>query len=300
MNNGQEILSRQGASINIDRLLAQRRLYTNAKIMQYVLMTFTVLVPILIALITNFSRFKINDKNWVFVIYTIVVLLGEKVIERLIDRNKKMAASIQEKFDLDVYDLEENELLNVTFIDYDIIRKYSKKDKLKSSKVRKIQNWYSLKINILQTNVAVLICQRMNICYDQNIKKKYNTLLVFLSSLTFAILFIISLSNDFSLKKFIIEVVLPVFPIFNFSYKEFNTNLESVDNLQKLREIIENKLNEVSKDDVIEQEELRKIQDRIFQNRILSPLIPNTIYNILWGKLEDEMNYSVENKINEL
>jgi len=73
-----------------------------------------------------------------------------------------------------------------------------------------------------------------------------------------------------------------------------------VDNLQKLREIIENKLSSLSRNDVIEIEELRNIQDRIFNNRILSPLIPDFIYKILWTELEDEMNYSVENRIVEL
>ena len=106
--------------------------------------------------------------------------------------------------------------------------------------------------------------------------------------------------SDFSLKKFIIEVILPSIPILNFTYKEINQNIESVDNLQKLREIIENKLSSLSRNDVIEIEELRNIQDRIFNNRILSPLIPDFIYKILWTELEDEMNYSVENRIVEL
>lgn len=69
---------------------------------------------------------------------------------------------------------------------------------------------------------------------------------------------------------------------------------------KKLREIIELKLDNSSHITIIEIEELRKIQDRIYYNRILSPLIPNFIYNMLWTSLEDQMNYSVKNKIDEL
>nr|WP_253297295.1 S-4TM family putative pore-forming effector [Chryseobacterium sp. PCH239] len=152
----------------------------------------------------------------------------------------------------------------------------------------------------MDTNIAILFCQRMNICYDQNIKKKYNILLITLSILTFFILLGFSLSNNFSLMKFMIEVVLPSIPIFTFTYKEFNTSLESVDNLQKLREIIEENLNTISIDDSIDIEELRRIQDRIYQNRILSPLIPDFIYSFLWSGLEDQMNYSVKTKIEEI
>ena len=300
MNKGQEILYKQNLDVNIDRLLAQRRLYSNAKIMQYILIAITVIIPVLIAFITNFSNLRIDDTSWIYTIYAIVVIFGEKILEIFIDRNKKTAASIQEKFDTNIFDIPENELLNSVFIDHDIVRKYSKKDKLNANKISRVTNWYSTRIDCLQTNIAILFCQRMNICYDQNIKKKYNKLLISLSVLTFITLLIISLTNDFSLKKFIIEVILPSIPILNFTYKEINQNIESVNNLQKLREIIENKLSSLSRNDVIEIEELRNIQDRIFNNRILSPLIPDFIYKILWTELEDEMNYSVENRIVEL
>ena len=300
MNKGQEILYKQNLDVNIDRLLAQIRLYSNAKIMQYILIAITVIIPVLIAFITNFSNLRIDDTSWIYTIYAIVVIFGEKILEIFIDRNKKTAASIQEKFDTNIFDIPENELLNSVFIDHDIVRKYSKKDKLNANKISRVTNWYSTRIDCLQTNIAILFCQRMNICYDQNIKKKYNKLLISLSVLTFITLLIISLTNDFSLKKFIIEVILPSIPILNFTYKEINQNIESVDNLQKLREIIENKLSSLSRNDVIEIEELRNIQDRIFNNRILSPLIPDFIYKILWTELEDEMNYSVENRIVEL
>ena len=97
-----------------------------------------------------------------------------------------------------------------------------------------------------------------------------------------------------------IEVILPSIPFFTFTYKEYNTSLESVDNLHKLREIIEDNLKSISINDTVDEDELRRIQDRIYQNRILSPLIPDFIYSILWTKLEDQMNYSVKTKIEEM
>ena len=99
MNKGQEILYKQNLDVNIDRLLAQRRLYSNAKIMQYILIAITVIIPVLIAFVTNFSNLRIDDTSWIYTIYAIVVIFGEKILEIFIDRNKKTAASIQEKFD---------------------------------------------------------------------------------------------------------------------------------------------------------------------------------------------------------
>lgn len=94
MNKGQEILYKQNLDVNIDRLLAQRRLYSNAKIMQYILIAITVIIPVLIAFITNFSNLRIDDTSWIYTIYAIVVIFGEKILEIFIDRNKKTAASI--------------------------------------------------------------------------------------------------------------------------------------------------------------------------------------------------------------
>lgn len=300
MSKGKDILNRQNLEINIDKLLAQRRLYLNAKKVNYLLISITVFIPIIISLITNFTIVEINDKNWIYVLFTVIAIVLEKVFEIYIDRCKKTAASIQENFDTTIFQLSENEMLNTTFVDSDIIRKYSRKDKNNNEKVEKVTNWYSKEIENINTNVAILFCQRMNICYDQNIKKRYNILLIILSIVTFFILLGFSLFNNFSLMKFMIEVILPSIPIFSFTYKEFNTNLESVDNLQKLREIIEQNLNSISINDSIKVEELRRIQDRIYQNRILSPLIPDFIYNYLWSELEDQMNYSVKTKIAEI
>lgn len=300
MNKGKDIFYRQNLDINIDKLLAQRRLYSNAKKVNYILISITVFIPIIISLIANLTVIEINDKHWIYVLYTVVAIVLEKIFEIYIDRCKKTAASIQEDFDTTIYPIAENELLNTTYIDSDIIRKYSKKDKNIPRKVYKVTNWYSKEIENIDTNIAILFCQRMNICYDQNIKKKYNILLIILSILTFLILLGFSLFNNFSLMKFMIEVTLPSIPIFTFTYKEFNTNLESVDNLQKLREIIEQNLNSISINDSVDVEELRRIQDRIYQNRILSPLIPDFIYSFLWSELEDQMNYSVKTKIEEI
>lgn len=300
MDKGKDILKKQNSEINIDRLLAQRRLYSNAKKVNYFLIALTIFVPIIISLVTNFSKIEIDEKHWIYVLFTVVAIVLEKIFEIYIDRCKKMAASIQEDFDINIFPLKTNELLNTTFVDTDIIRRYSKKDKNNPQKIEKVTNWYSKEIENISTNVAILFCQRMNICYDQNIKKKYNQLLIALSMVTFITLLGLSLFDNLSLMKFIIEVILPSIPIFAFTYKEYNTSLESVDNLQKLREIIEDNLKEISINSSIDTEELRRIQDRIYQNRILSPLIPDFIYIFLWTKLEDQMNYSVKTKIKEL
>mgnify|MGYP000172578888 FL=1 len=53
MDRGKEIFEKQNIDINIDRLLAQRRLYSNAKKVNYFLIGLTIIIPITISFITN-------------------------------------------------------------------------------------------------------------------------------------------------------------------------------------------------------------------------------------------------------
>ncbi|MEZ7506066.1 S-4TM family putative pore-forming effector [Flavobacterium sp. Arc2] len=299
-NIGKHILDTQIENYQIDELLAQKNIYSNAKILQGILIFITIPLPIILALIIKYYPNLIEEKNWVFVLYLISASLIEKVLESFIDRYKKLAASIQETFDSKVLIIEENETLNTVNIDSEIIRAYSKKPRTNSDKVAKVTNWYSLNLITIQTNIASILCQRTNIYYDFSVRKRYTWAMRILVIFTFVILLIISLKNDINLKSFLIEVVIPSIPVFMFAYKEINLNTESIDNLEHLKNLIENTLSNLTINSNVEKSLLRKIQDRIYSNRILSPLIPDFLYYILRPKLEDGMNYSVAQKVQNL
>lgn len=294
---GIKILKWQNQENHIDELLAQKTVYSRAKNYQGLLILITVPLPLLISLIIKFSPSLIDQSSYIFVLYTIIAATAEKVLESTIDRLKKIAASIKETFDTNVLGIIENDSLNLVLIDREIIRRYSLKKRKKQNEVDLVTNWYSLEIKKIKTNVASLLCQRTNITYDFSVRKRYKLLIIILSVITFLILFAISLSQDLSLKGFVIEVILPSIPIIMFAYKEINSNTESIDNLNHLRNLIESTVKKTDIDDDIDKHQLRSIQDRIYNNRLLSPLIPDFIYKILRPKLEDEMDYSIKEQI---
>ena len=296
-NTGKHITEKQNEDFHIDELLAQQRIYSNAKNFQGLLIFITVPLPVLIAIIIKISPELIDQTTWIFALYLIFASLGEKILDSTIGRLKKIAASIQESFDLTILNIESNETLNLAMIDKETIRHYSKKPKQDIKKIEEVTNWYSINIIGLPTNIASMLCQRTNIYYDFSVRKRYNFLMTIFATFTFITLLIISLINALDLKSFLVEVVLPSIPIFVFAYKEKNTNIESIDNLKHLKKLIESSLSNLNINDEIEDGILRKIQDRIYANRLLSPLIPDLIYKIVRPKLEDEMNYSVEERI---
>ncbi len=296
-NKGKKILKRQNKDVHINELLAQKRVYSIAKNYQGLLIFISVPLPIIISLAVKTNPNLIDESSYIFVLYTIIAAVGEKILESSIDRLKKIAASIKETFDNKVLGINSNETLNLVLTDRELIRRYSKKYRTNQKIIDKVVNWYSLEIKKVKTNVASLLCQRTNITYDFSVRKRYKYLIYVISSLTFLVLLVIALINDLSIKGFLIEVILPSIPIVMFAYKEINSNTESIDNLNHLRNLIESTLSEININHTIEKKQLRSIQDRIYNNRLLSPLIPDFIYNSIRPKLEDEMNYSMSERI---
>lgn len=299
-NLGNYILVTQNNSFHIDQLLAQKKIYSNAKSLQGIQFFTTILLPIILALLFRTYPNIIDKNNWISILYLLIASFSEKILERLIDKNKKLAATIQETFDTEVLQIEINETLNIASVDRETIRAKSKRSKTNRNKVESVTNWYSLNLKGVNTNIASILCQRTNIYYDFSVRKRYNWLMRIFVIMTFIILLCISLENDITFKSFLLEVIIPSVPIFMFAYKEINTNTESINNLKYLKNIIEKTLDNINIHSSIEKTLLRKIQDRIYSNRNLSPLIPDLIYRIIRPKLEDEMNYSIEQKLEEL
>ena len=204
-NKGKKILKRQNQDIHINELLAQKRVYSIAKNHQGFLIFISVPLPIIISLVVKTNPILIDEASYIFVLYTIIAAVGEKILESTIDRLKKIAASIKETFDTIVLEIPVNETLNLVLIDREIIRRYSLKYKENQKIVQKVTDWYSLAIKKVDTNVASLLCQRTNITYDFSVRKRYKYLVYLISSITFAILLIIALMNDLSLQGFLIK-----------------------------------------------------------------------------------------------
>ena len=91
---------------------------------------------------------------------------------------KKLAASIQEKFDTNVLLIDWNKTLLPSKPDDGLILRYYNKY-IKKNKLDKLYGWYSNEVLPVKTNIATLLCQRTNCSYDFTLRKRYtNTILL--------------------------------------------------------------------------------------------------------------------------
>lgn len=107
MNN---IVKRENQSVNIDRLDAQRHLYSKAKTYTYLVVILCVLNPVLLAIAkVVFPKMDVLVK--ITVVYSFVIVFFKPLLNNCISKLQALAARIQQLFDCDVFELAWNEPL---------------------------------------------------------------------------------------------------------------------------------------------------------------------------------------------
>lgn len=296
---GKHIIKEQDSDASIRYLAAQKQLYRSGKLTFTFQVIIAVPIPIIISIITPLLSKADQGIIWIFILYSIIATFLEFLCEDRAMKLKKMAASIQEKFDTKVLLIAWNKTLIPTKPDDGLILRYYTKY-IKKHKLDKLYEWYSKEVLPVNTNIATFLCQRTNCIYDFTLRKRYAKTILLLAASTFAILLIVAGQNGITVPIFISNVLFPSVPIFVLAYKQISSNKEIIENLKELKELIENELEKIKINDSIEIHLIRQIQDKIYLKRINSPLLPEWAYNILRQNLEDEMHFSIKETVKEL
>lgn len=296
---GKHIIQEQDSETSIKYLAAQKQLYINGKSTFAFQVLIAVPIPILISIVTPLLGKEEQSIVWIFVLYSIIATFLEFFCEDRAMKLKKLAASIQEKFDTSVLLIDWNKTLITTKPDDGLILRFYNKF-VKKNKLDKLYGWYSNEVLPIDTNIATLLCQRTNCSYDFTLRQRYTNTILLLAGATFLILLIVAGQNGLTVPNFISTVLFPSLPVFVLAYKQISTNNEAIDNLKELKELIESRLENLNINDQVEPNLIRQIQDKIYLKRINSPLLPEWAYNLLRQNLEDEMHFSVKEKVKEL
>lgn len=296
---GKHIIQEQDSEESIRYLAAQKQLYINGKSTFAFQVIIAVPIPIFISIVTPLLSKSEQGIIWIFVLYSIIATFLEFYCEDKAVKLKKMAASIQEKFDTKVLLIDWNKtLLPNKPEDGSILRYYNKY--IKKRKVDKLYGWYSNEILPVNTNIATLLCQRTNCSYDFTLRNRYTKTILLLAASTFIILLIVAGQNGISVQTFISSVLFPSLPVFVLAFKQISLNKEAIENLKELKGLIEHELENIKINDTIDTQLIRQIQDKIYLKRINSPLLPEWAYDFLRQNLEDEMHFSVKETVKEL
>jgi hypothetical protein len=295
MNN---IALKQNEQKQLERLAAQREIYSFAKRLHLFQIGFTVVIPITLFIVSSIW----NSVLTYSALFGVVIFIIDSVlINPLIKTQKLKAAKIQELFDCDVLELETSPLKVVNDITVEeILINYNTHKKIKTN-IEKIRDWYPTNIENMPISVARIICQRANCWWDSKLRIRYSNFLKYFGISVFIGLFIYAFVSKVDLVAFTLYLSALV-PFFQFCNKEFIEHREAALRLNDLvkfsQEIWDYALNNPDDYHRIKLNS-RRLQDEIYEHRSKSPLILDRFYNLFRDENEVLMNRTSEILIDE-
>lgn len=297
----------QNSHEDLRLLAAQKAMYSHAKRLFVWRSMLTVPLIVLLSLAVQFlnsqSSFYKVDLSWLLAFLSVVISLTEVFwLSRRESNLQLRAAKIQEMFDTEVLQLPWNSVCVGTPVAPELISKYATTHKAKKENPALLHDWYPVTLQALPDEVARLLCQRFNLWWDSDLRSRFSYFLLAVGVVLFAVLLIIGLASDLTVRTFVTNVLLPFVPFLYFALGQHHSNQDAVQNLDGLREHIETLWQQVVTSKTLPEGldgESRRIQDRIFTNRKTSPLILDQLYYQSRGKQEKSMQDIAEGYVQE-
>ncbi len=294
---GQIIVDRENLLKNIERLAAQKEMYFQAKRLFALQFIVTGVVTVLLALIGIALSYLSSgfDWNWVRGGYGLIAATGDLLLlNHFINQLRQKAACVQELFDCDVLDLQWNKVCCGEQTKPEEIKKYADKHLKRVKSYDKLKTWYAETIKEVDGPAAKVICQRSNFAYDVAIRRSFLFWVVGISLGIVAGVLVIALIMNAPARAIVSMSLFPILPIILFLGKLVKEHRTSLQNLDDLNSTITRLWADVLGGTAGNVEAtVRQVQDKIYQNRKTSPLIPEWFYDWQRPGLERQMYYGV-------
>jgi len=294
MKNG--IAHKQNQDENLERLEAQREIYTSAKKITKLQLFLSFGIITLTSILAAF----VPEINWLPAATGAVILILDF---RYFNPRKKFlqekAAKIQEKFDCEVLSIDWNSILNGQKPSDNDISTFTSKTNFNSTNRPTLMNWYPSSAESVPLEVGRLICQRTNLCWDGYQRDKYIFFTgVFFSLLSFGLI-ALSIIQGWTVQTLVFNVIIPCLPALLFLLKQIEDNKSAKHNLESLINITDGLLKQLLNGQPTEDmnKVSRSIQDGIYIHRKSSPLIFDWFYEKYRDDGEHHMNFVSEKYI---
>lgn len=275
------VKEKQNEPYSIDLLSAQRQYYIRAKWIVGCSLFFCVIVVAGISIVNRLHPSDILTK--MVLLYSIVALVLGWLLAKSRNKKQNLAARIQHLFDSRLFELKwDNALCGSEPHVEDIERG-------KQQNPKKLYDWYKDVPDDLPLEVVALVCMRMNVAYDQSMKRR---LLMLVYSVFFIVLLIIVIANlQRSILDFLVCFIAPMVPVFKFFYDAKQRIDKDNEKLIRLDACIDSVMKKALGGGDIEQDELQNINNMIFEHRNTSSLMPDWYYDLLRDKEEKTAEY---------
>ena len=290
----------QNAKQQLDKLAAQRQIYSDAK---KVVAIQIILVIIIIAIWSILVVFYPDLKIYAVFFGIIIAFLDILILTPRIDSLKEKGAKMKELFDCKVLELPWCDLKVGPRPDPETIIKYSLKHYRKNLTGSKLENWYPITVQKLRMPLARLACQRSNLWWDAELRRRYVLVVVIILVCISILVLLVGLIEDMILKRFLLEILVPIMPLVFWGIHQYKTHSASISRQQQLKKYVDKLWDDTIEGKISDAQleiESRNLQNEIYEKRSSAPLIFDWIYKRLRDDQEEQMNKSAEMLLKEV
>lgn len=291
----------QNEQAQLERLAAQRQLYSEAKKIHVVNLILAVPVSVAIFTIATFvPEFQTYAAYW-----GIAMTFAEFLLfNRFEDEFRLRAANIQEDFDCRVLQLEWNPVAcgSSRPSQEDILR-YSGKYKTKEPDFASLKDWYPTRVDLLPIPLGRIICQRTNITWEGKNRRRYALAIVALLTFVTVLALAVWFGQRLGPQDFLVGVIAPLLPVYAWGIRNHRLNREAAGNMDRLRSLID----ELWQADFLKKQSAgklteiaRNLQDEIYDHRRSTPSVFDRLYKKFQRGDNDDMNEIANRMIDEL
>ena len=282
----EKIATAQNADANLQLLLAQRRLYSSAKVWSGVrgvgVGVVAVAAPVLTAL-------WVEAAVPAATVAAIWYFLNHVVFKFFEHRGATRGATVQEQFDTTIFGMPTITVRDPRVLPEDIARLTGlRESRRRAYAIEQLKDWYPIQAGA-SGRVAIAIAQRGNVAYTRRLLS-WNALLWLVLLVAWAVIAIlISVVQAFPLGTFLLVVAIPVLPPLVDAWNEFR----QVRAAGREREALANEIQDAILEDgstPIRPEQLLAWQSQLFALRRDAPLVPDWLYKVLRKANEREMS----------
>ncbi len=289
----------QNTAKQLERLAAQRYLYSRAKRLLTGQLFLDLVSPIMLAMIVAlFPNFGIYAALIAF-----IILVSDFSLESLQSSKREQAAGVQELFDCELLDLQCHDLIARNIPDTIEIMEAAEKYKRSDPTYQALKDWYSPEVDALPLYLARLVCQRSNCLWDVQLRQKYLQWVGAVFFILCVIVITVALIRGLTVGNFLLVVVAPLLPAIGWIIRELRGQNEAIRRKDTLKRYAEELWTDALKKYAAVEEIERKsraLQDQIYSNRCSNPLILDAFYKRLLPKDEAKMNRSAKELADEV
>ena len=288
----------QNTPAQLERLAAQRYLYSVAKRFLMVQLFLDLVSPIVLAVVVAlFPGFGIYGA-----LIALIIFASDFYLESLQSSKREEASGVQELFDCELLDLKCHDLIARRIPDTIEIMEAAEKYKRVDPTYGELKNWYPVDVEKLPLHLARLVCQRINCLWDVQLRRKYLQAVGIIFFLLFAVVLTVALVKGLTVGNFLLVVVAPLLPAIGWMIRELRGQNDAIRRKKELKRYAEDLWSDAIKKRVPVAEiedKSRGLQDQIYNNRCNNPMILDAFYRRLRPRNEAQMNRSAEELVRE-